>query len=339
MVQSIISEISIGNAKPVYLLHGEESYYITMISDYIEANVLTESEKAFNLDILYGKEADVKQVMDIARQYPLMASKRLIFLKEAQDFKQLDGLLSYLEKPNMDAILVICHKHKKIDGRSKLLKKAKSLSHIEIFESQAIRDYKMAEWVTNYCREIGHPADHEAANLIAEYLGTDLSKVTNEISKIIIDMSAGQRITPLIVKNKIGISKDYNIFELQNALGSRDITKANEILRYSIDNMKKNPLVVINGMLYNFFCKVYLVAENVGKSDQELAKIMRLSNTFFVKDYRKAAANYHPQTSKKIFQYIMEADLKSKGVDQRSMSEGDILTELLQKILFVNQIN
>ncbi len=329
--QNIISDLKKGNYKPIYFLHGEEAYYIDAISKYIEKHALTEAEKAFNQIVLYGKDIDFKNVIDNARQFPMMANRRVVIIKEAKDMKGMDMLASYFEKPSDQTVLVIAHKHKKLDGRSKLAKVIKK--NAVVFESKPVRDYKIAEWISNYVREQGYSIDGKSSMLLGEYLGTDLSKITNEITKLTVNLEKGNTIDANLIHDKIEISKDFNIFELQNALGKKDTAKSFLITDYFTKNIKKHPLVMLNGSLYNYFVKVLLTAKNINKSDQEIASKIKLPNAFFVKDYKVAARNYNLSSLVKIFDYIKDADARSKGIGNRSTPPEAILTELVYKIL------
>ena len=241
--QNIISDLKKGNYKPIYFLHGEEAYYIDAITKYIEEHALTDAEKAFNQIVLYGKDVDFKNVVDNARQFPMMANRRVVIVKEAKDMKGLDKLGSYFEHPSDQTVLVIAHKHKKLDGRSKLSKVLKKSA--VVFESKPIRDYKIAEWISNYVREQGFKIDGRSSILLGEYLGTDLSKITNEIAKLTVNLEAGKTIDADLIHDKIEISKDFNVFELQNALGKKDLAKSFLITDYFTKNIKKLSLIHI----------------------------------------------------------------------------------------------
>jgi len=331
--QSILTDLKKGKFHPIYFLHGEEAYYIDAISKYIEEHALTDAEKAFNQVVLYGKDVDFKNVVDNARQFPMMAQRRVVIVKEAKDMKGLDKMESYFEQPSDQTVLVLAHKHKKLDGRSKLAKVLKK--NALVFESNPIRDYKIAEWISGYVTQQGFKIDGKSCMLLGEYLGTDLSKITNEIAKLTVNLEKGNTIDADLIHRKIEISKDFNVFELQNALGRKDVAKSFLITEYFAKNMKKHPIVMLNGSLYNYFLKVMLTNSNINKSDQEIAKRIRLPNTFFVKEYRKAAANYSISALTKIFSYIKEADARSKGIGNRSTPPEAILKELVFKILRV----
>jgi len=329
--ENIISDLKKGNYKPIYFLHGEEAYYIDAITKYIEQHALTDAEKAFNQIVLYGKDIDFKNIVDNARQFPMMANRRVVIVKEAKDMRGMDMLASYFEKPSDQTVLVIAHKHKKLDGRSKLAKVIKK--NAVVFESKPVRDYKIAEWIGQYIASQGFKIDGRSCIILGEYLGTDLSKITNEITKLTVNLEKGGKIDADLIHDKIEISKDFNIFELQNALGKKDRAKSFLITDYFSKNIKKHPLVMLNGSLYNYFVKVMLTSVNMNRSDQEIASKIKLPNAFFVKDYKLAARNYTLSSLVKIFAYIKEADARSKGMGNRSTPPEAILTELVYKII------
>ena len=247
--QDLLKDLKKKAYQPVYLLHGTESYFIDAATKYFEDNVLSEGEKAFNYTVMYGKDADARTLIDTASRYPMMAPYQLLILKEAQDMKTLKDLQAYCGKPVPTTILVICHKHKKLDTRTKFGKvlKAKAV----VFESSKVYDNQIGAWIEDYLQTKKLRVEPNATELMAEYLGTNLSKVANELDKLVINLAEGSTITPQIVQDNIGISKDYNVFELQDAIGVRNVLKANRIINYFIANPKKNPLVVVVATLYN----------------------------------------------------------------------------------------
>jgi len=318
---------------PVYFLHGEEAYYIDQVCDYLEDNVLNTSEKAFNFSILYGKEIDHKQVVDIARRFPMMAEYQLLIIKEAQEMRGLKDLQSYLERPSDSTILCIAHKHKKFNmnsGFGKILKK-----QALILESKRLYDNQIGDWIRTYLQQKKLTVQAKAGNLLAEYLGTDLSKIVNELDKLAINLPPGTELTPAHIEANIGISKDYNVFELQNALGRKDILKTNRIVQYFISNPKKNPIPMILGTLYNYFSKLYMLKFLAHSSDQDLVSALNLRSSYFLKDYKSAVHNYTRPQLENIIEVLKEYDLKSKGVNYVSTGkkDGDLLRELAWKIL------
>jgi len=323
----IIRQVKERNFHPVYFLHGTEPYYIDLLAKYFEDNVLQESERPFNQLIIYGKEATAKQVIDTACRYPMMASHQLVILKEAQEMKSLGELKSYLSKAVPTTILVICHKHKKYDMRTsfgKLLAKKTML-----FESKPEYDSKMPAWINNYLKSKKMKADGEVNQLLADFLGNNLSKVANELDKLAINLPKGAPLTKEIVQEQIGISKDYNVFELQKALGYGDQEKSQRIVRYFQSNPKNNPLVMTLASLNSYFTKVYLAHYNKGLGDRDLAKKIGVGSPFFIPEYRKAMQTYPLSLMPAVFSILQTYDLKSKGVGSVNPDHGVLLQELV----------
>ena len=312
--ESVIKELRNGILHPVYFLHGEEPYYIDKVSEFIEENILTDSEKAFNQLILYGKDVEASTIIDEARQYPMMSSKRVILLKEAQEMKSLPELLPYLENPAPSTILVICHKYNKIDKRTKFAKimEQKAL----VFESKRIYENQVPVWVKEYIKSLGYQAVNGVAELLTEYLGADLGKISNELDKLILNVSKSNIISIEDVKEQIGISKEYDVFELQKMLGARDYPKAVRIINYLADNQTSNPPVMVISNIFSYFNKVMLVRYHGSKSDFELSRLTGV-NSFFIKEYRNAAKNYSILQLIHIFHSLKAADKASKGIGTR----------------------
>ena len=329
--QDIIKDLRSKKYQPVYFLHGQEAYYIDKISDFIENNVLTEAEKSFNQMILYGKDTDFKTLIDTASRYPMMASHQVVILKEAQEMKTLKELQPYIEKPVPTTILVICHKHKKFDGRTSFAKAVKK--NAVVFESKRVYDNKMGDWVQQYLKTKQLQISPAAAELIAEYLGTNLSHVANELDKLSINLPKGTKITEDHVQENISIHKEYNVFELQKALGARNSVKANRIVNNFIANSKKNPLVMVTGSLYNYFSKVYMLYFLKQASEREVLSKLNLRSEWFLREYKMAARNYSGAQMQNILHVLKEYDLKSKGVDSDNTPEGELLREMVFKIL------
>ncbi|MBT8220597.1 MAG: DNA polymerase III subunit delta [Bacteroidia bacterium] len=327
----IIKDIRNGKYAPLYLLHGTESFYIDEIVKVAEEEILDEAQKAFNFTMVYGKDADSESLGNALRRYPMMAPYQLIILKEAQDMRTLKDLEPYAANPNPTTIFFIAHKYKKLDGRSALIKQIKK--HGIVYESKALRDYQMSQWISEYIQSHGYKATHQITALIAESLGTDLSKVSNELEKLFINLPSGTTITKEIVQAQIGISKDYNVFELNKALAYMDVVKANRIINYFIANPKSNPFILVNGMLFKFFSEVYMTHYAKGQGDQAVAKILGLPYHGFVKDYREACRNYSLSKTQNILSMIATYDLKSKGYQNVSTENGELLREMVFKIL------
>ena len=330
----LLKSIKQKSYKPLYLLHGPEAYFIDVISKQIETSVLSEAERSFNQLVFYGKDADVKTIIDAACRYPMMSPYQVILLKEAQEMRSLNELTPYIKKLVPTTILVLCHKHKKFDSRSKLAKALKAAKdQVVIFESKKLYDNQVPAWITQYLKSKKLGIQTDAAALLSEYLGTDLSKISNELDKLAINLPQGTTVSQQEVQQYVGISKDYNVFELQKALGQKDALKANRIINYFIANPRKHPLGVVLGTLYNFFSKVYMLHFLRHSPDREISQALKLKSDFFLRDYKTAVRHYNlPQTQSVIHQ-LKVYDLRAKGVDNDSTNEAGLLQELIFKIL------
>jgi DNA polymerase-3 subunit delta len=315
---------------PIYLLMGEESYYIDVISDYIENNLLDASEKEFNQSVLYGRDVDVPTLVSYVKRYPMMANYQVVIVKEAQDIKKIEELLPYAENPLKSTILVLCHKYGKIDKRKSFYKTVSKQG--VVFESAKIYDNQVPGWITDYLKKHNYSISSKASLLLAESLGTDLGLIVNELSKLIINIPAGTEINPLHIEQNIGISKDFNTFELCRALEQRNNYKANQIVLHFAQNEKENPLQKIISSLYISFSKVLIYHYIQDKSKNNVAAVLSI-NPFFVSDYVAAAQNYSRAKLFRIISFLREYDLKSKGVDNISASDGELMKELIYKIL------
>ncbi len=327
----ILKDLKQKKYSPIYFLHGEESYFIDQIANYIEKNVLTEAEKSFNLTVLYGKEANYNAVVDSARRFPIMAQHQVVIIKEAKEMKDLPKLERYIKNAAPTTILVICHKHKKLDQRSKIAKALKK--NAVVFQAKKLYDNQVPDWINNYLRQKKYTIADDATALIAEYLGSNLAKVVNELDKLMLNVPSNTRITSEIVQKNIGISKDYNVFELQNTIGKRDVLKTQRIINYFMSNPKKHPLPQVVSSLFGFFSKLYIFHSAGQVSDNELAKKLGMRSSFFLKDYRTAARNYNRPKVEKAINLLKEYDLKSKGVGRDSAPDTELLRELIFKIL------
>lgn len=328
--EQIIGDLKNKIYYPVYFIAGEEPYYIDEISDYIEGNVLTDIEKEFNQTVIYGRETDIQAIISYAKRYPMMANYQVVIVKEAQDVQKIEELISYLENPLDSTLLVINYKYKKIDKRKSFFKQIDKKG--VLFESKKLYDNQIAGWINSYVRERGYDITPKASAMLTEFLGADLSKVVNEISKLILNIPDKATINDELVERNIGISKDFNIFELQNAIGTRNILKANQIANYFAANPKENPLVKTITILFGYFSKLMIYHQLKDKSRNNAASALSI-NPFFVKDYQVASRNYNFQKLTKIISYLKEYDLKSKGVNNISTTDGELLKELLFKIL------
>ena len=328
--EAIMKDLKQGKFAPVYTLQGEEPYFIDQISDYIEANALPEAEKAFNQTIVYGKEINYLNLMDIVRRYPMMSPHQVVILKEAQQMKDLDKLEAYIENPMPSTIFVICHKHKKVDMRRTFAKKLKEKS--VFFTSEPIREGKVPDWIESYLSSRGVNIDPRASILLEEYLGTDLSKIVNSLDKLLINVEAGKAISTADIEKYIGISKDYNVFELNNALMKRDVLKANKIINYFGSNPKSVQMPVLMGALYSLFSKIYQMHAMPGADDRALASQLKIP-PFFVRGYKEAGRNYSAAKTESVIELLHIYDLKSKGVNAYNPNHSELMRELVYKIL------
>jgi DNA polymerase III subunit delta len=315
---------------PVYLLHGEEPYFIDIVSDFIEQNVLNDLEKEFNQTIVYGKDCDVPTLVSYARRFPMMANYQVLIVKEAQDLVKPDELQSYIENPLTSTILVLCHKYGRVDGRLSWFKSVQK--HGIVFESKKIYDNKIPDWIHGYLKDAGYTISPKAAEMLTEFLGADLGKIVNELQKLLINIPAGSEITEEYVEKNIGISKDFNVFELQKALGKKEILKANQIIRYFGANPRENPLVKVIPILSAYFSKLLTYHYLPDKSKNAVASALSV-NPFFVADYQVAARNYPVGKLVSIISVLREFDLRSKGVDNGSATDGELMKEMIFRIL------
>ena len=329
-VEQILQQLRNKIYHPVYLLHGEESYYIDVICDYIEDHVLTESEKEFNQHVFYGKDLDAATIISYARRFPMMANYQVLIIKEAQDVKTLDPLVSYLQAPLTSTLLVLCYKYGKIDKRKSLAKTVDKCGIL--FESPRFYDNKIPAWIGQQVKVQGYSITPKATYMMADFLGADLSRIANEIKKLFINIPPGSQIDDLLVERNIGISKDFNVFELQKALGAKHTYKANQIITHFAANPRENPLVKVIPILFSFFSKILLYHYLKDKSKNNAAAALGVPS-FFISDYQTAAGNFPPARVVSIIELLREYDLRSKGVENVSTTEGELTKELIFKIL------
>jgi DNA polymerase-3 subunit delta len=328
--ENILKDLKNKVYHPVYFLQGEEPYFIDVITDYIANNVLSDMEREFNQTVLYGKDVDTLTIVSYAKRYPMMSNHQVVIIKEAQDLKQLENLESYIENPLKSTILVFCYKYKNLDKR---LKFAKAIDKKAVlFTSSKLYENKIPDWITNYLKVKNYKINDKAAILIAEYLGNDLSKVSNELDKLMLNVPVGTKISVKHIEDNIGISKDFNVFELQTALGRKNVLKANQIAIYFAANQKNNPFVMTIGTLYSYFSKLLIYHTLENKSPNTVASALKVG-PYFVGDYEMAAKNYSLGKLVDIINYLREYDLKSKGVDSGNSDGGSLLKELIYKIL------
>ena len=327
-VQQIINNIQQGTIAPIYFLMGEEPYYIDEVANFIEKNILSEDEKGFNQMVFYGRDTTIEDIISQAKRYPMMAERQVVIVKEAQDLSRtIENLVAYAENPQPSTVLVLCYKYKKIDARKKLSKAIKSNGIL--MESKKLFENQIPNWISQKLTRNGYTITPKAALMLTEFLGNDLSKVQKELEKLQIIIKQGEQITPEVIEENIGISKDYNNFELQNAIGSKDIKKAFGIIQYFGQNPKNNPMVMTIALLYSFFSKLLKYHSFSNKGDA--AKALGIS-PYFIKDYQQAASNYPMKKVSAIVASLREIDMKSKGVGAANISQADLLKELLVKI-------
>ena len=326
----ILNEIHQKQLAPVYFLTGDEPYFIDMISDTIENEALDEADRAFNQIVVYGRDVDVETIANHARSFPMMGERMVVIVKEAQDVKDVEKFEPYLDTLPDTTVLVFDYKYKKFDKRKTLAKKIDKMG--VWFESKKLYDSNIPGWIQIYLKGEGYSITPKATQMLADFLGTDLHKIANELKKLTIALPKNKSIDDADVERNIGISKDYNVFELQNALGSRDVLKANRIVNYFGDNGKDNPLLVTAITLYGYFTKLIKLHCTQDKSQGNLASVLGVS-PFFVRDYLAASKNYPPATCIRCISILREFDMKSKGYDSGDTSEKDLYREMIFKLM------
>jgi len=331
----IANELKKGIYRPVYFLYGDEPYFIDKITTYIQKNVLSEAEKSFNLTLFYGRDTNGDTVITAARRFPMMAKYQVIILKEAQ-YMNIEELTPYVRQPLESTILVINYKNKNPDKRKKSVKElleAIPASNGIVFESSRLYEEKIPEWIISYLKGKKYTITMDACGMLTEYLGNDLGKIANELDKLIITLPEGEeQITPEHIEHNIGMSREYNNFELNKALASKNVLKANQIINYFARNQKDNNIALTLAMLYFFFSKVLTYHFIKNKSKKNVASVLKV-NPFFVSEYEQAAKNYSKKKVVNIIRMLREYDLKSKGFGNVSADAGDLLRELVYKIL------
>ena len=329
-IRNVVSEIKKGNIKPIYFLMGEEPYYIDKISDFIEENVLDETEKGFNQQVMYGRDVSVEDIVSSAKRYPMMAERQVIIVKEAQDLsRNIEKLLSYAENPQSTTILVLNYKYKKLDKRKKLHKAIAKTGFI--YESKKMYENQVSDWIRRVLSGKKYQIEPKASQMLVEFLGTDLSKISNELDKLMLILPKETIIDDTHIEDNIGVSKDFNNFELRKAVGEKDVLKANRIINYFAENPKNNPLVMTISLLNSFFTQLLSFHGLKDKSKNSVAKSIGV-NPYFVDEYFLAGRNYPMRKVAQIITILRDADLKSKGVGA-SQSQKDILKELLFRVL------
>lgn len=328
--EQIIRDIKNKNFSPIYLLAGEEEFFIDKISDAIEHTVLDEAEREFNQTVLYGLETDLLTIESEAKRFPMMSEYNVVIVKEAQNLKKLDGLSNYATNPSKSTILVLNYKHAKPDGRSGFVKQVKKTGIY--FESKKLYENKVGPWIDTYLKKKGFLIEPKASLLLVDFLGSDLSKISNELDKLTINLTKGATISPKIIEENIGISKDFNVFELNKALGDRNVLKANRIINHMGKNEKAHPLPMILPSIYRYFSQLLLYQTVRGGSNRDIAVKIGV-NPFFVNDYISAGKNYNTKRVARSIAALRKADNLSKGIGATAMSNLDILQEMVFEIL------
>ena len=330
-VKQIVADLKKGTIKPIYFLMGEESYYIDKISDFIEENVLEEAEKGFNQMVLYGRDVTIEDIIGNAKRFPMMAERQVVIVKEAQDLSRtIEKLISYVENPQPSTVLVFNYKYKKIDKRKALYKALKKRG--VVFESKKLYENQVADWIRRVLSPKEYSISPKAAQMLVEFLGTDLSKINNELEKLQLIVPKGNQITPELIEENIGISKDFNNFELRKAVGERNVYKAHQIINYFAENPRDNPTVVTIALLFNFFGQLLHFHGLKDRSPRSVASALKI-NPYFVSEYTNAARNYPMKKVSQVIGTLREFDMKSKGVGANALPQQDLLQELLVRIM------
>ena len=312
---------------------GEEEFYIDNITNLFIEDVLTEEEKEFNLNILYGKETSVDQIISICKKYPLMSKHQIVLVKEAQDLsRSFDGLIDYFKKPLESTILIINYKHKSIDKRKSSFKELKK--NAKVFESKKLYDNQVQNWISNTINSAGFSIDRKSVSLINEHLGNSLSKISNEIDKLL-EIKKKEKIIELDdIEKYIGISKEFNNFELRKALGEKNYNKALQITQYFSENPNSNPIVVTISIVFDFFNKLLLFHSNNTLNDTKIASLLGI-NPFFIKEYKTASINYDLKQVVRIISILRDYDMFSKGVGVKK-ADPSLLKEMVVKIIYIS---
>ncbi|MBK5278060.1 MAG: DNA polymerase III subunit delta [Bacteroidia bacterium] len=335
--KEILTKLKAGKYDPVYVLQGEETFYIDLIADYIEAHAIQESERSFNQVIAYGKDLTVAAILTNARRFPMMAPRQLVIVREAQEIIDLQKevgsklMLDYITKPVPSTILVLCHKHKTLDKRKELGKKIDKLTTSATFKKTY--ENQLPPFVSEYVKNNGYAIDEAAVRILCEYVGNDLNRMANEIDKVLIVVPAGESITADKVMSQVGISREYNIFELQKALIQKDSFAAGKIVNYFESNTKKNPAIPLVAFLYSFFSKLLVASTASDRSESGLVSSLKIS-PYAVRDYSAALQRYDTLKILENISSLKQADLKLKGVNSGSETEGQILKELVFKLMY-----
>ena len=331
--ESVMKDLKARNFSPVYILMGDESYYIDLLCDYITENVLQPEEKDFNQVLLFGAETTAAQVADQCKGYPMMAEHRVVVLKEAQNLRNFESIEKYLENPVKSTVFVMIYKNGSIDRRKKLVPLAEKVG--VVFESKKLKDYQLPSFIETFLKKRKVSIEQKATQMIADHIGADLHRLVSELDKLMISLPENdRRITPEVVEKVIGVSKEFNAFELRNAIVNRDVFKANQIINYFDSNPKSGSLFALLPMLFNYFQNLMLAYYAPNKTNEnELAKFLDLRNVWGVRDYTTGMRNYNGVKVMQIINKFREVDAKSKGIDNPNTSAGELMRELVFFIL------
>ncbi len=329
-ITNIIADIRAGNIKPIYFLMGEEPYYIDRLTEFLEDSILTEDEKGFNQMVLYGRDISVDDIVANAKRYPMMADRQVVIVKEAQELSRtIEQLDAYAKNPQPTTVLVIAYKYKTIDKRKSLYKSVDKIGLV--FESKKMYEDKIATWIVRILKTKGYGIEPKAAQILVEFLGNDLSRIHNELTKLQIILPSGTTITPQHIEENIGFSKDFNVFEFRKSIGERNVVKAYTIAQHFANNPKDNPMVLTTGMVFSFFSQLLQYHGLKDKSAGNAAKVLKI-NPYFIKDYDVALKNYPMKKVSNIVATLRSIDAKSKGVGANQINDGDLLKEMLVNI-------
>jgi len=328
----ILREWKINAFKPIYWLEGDEPYFIDILMDYAEKKILSEAEASFNLTIFYGKDADWAEVVNACRRYPMFAERQVVLLKEAQQMRDIEKLQGYIENPLATTVFVVSHKEKKVDGRKGLGKKLKDSKLAEVFTTKKLYDNQLPEWAGNIIKEHGLSINPKALQMLVDHIGNDLNRIENEVEKIMLNLGAKKSISEDDVEKYIGVSKEYNVFELQSAIAQRDLSKSIKIIQYFEANPKAGPIQYLLPSVYNFFSKLYMLKGMQGVDDKSIAAAIGV-NPFFVKEYISAARKYDYAAVEKVLLLLHEYNLRGIGVHDGGTSDAGLMKEFVVKIM------
>lgn len=332
--ETIMRDLKAGQYAPVYVLMGEESYYIDRITDYIAQHALREEERDFNQTVVFGADVSAGQVADLARRFPMMAERQVVIVKEAQNIKNWDRLEAYFEKPQQSTVLVLAYKNGTIDGRKKVVAKAQKCG--VVFESKKKRDYELPGFIEGYLKTLQCTIDNKSSQMIADHIGADLSRLTSELDKVVMSLPENdRRITPEVVEQQIGVSKDFNGYELRSAIANRDILKANRIVKYFNSNPKSGSAFMLIPLLFSYFQNLMIAYYSPNRTNEnEVAKWLDLRNGWAAREYILGMRNYSGVKVMQIIDKIRETDAKSKGLDNPNTGVGELLKELVSFIFY-----